>query len=109
MAEYIDRATLYAELDSKLDGRPMGDTVPWLTCMGVVRKFPAADVVEVVWCKDCIHRPSRIHGAEDEREGLNLEFPDYWCPMQCEDDWYNIMPRDDFFCGYGERKVGDNG
>lgn len=74
-----------------------------------IRNLPAADVVEVVRCKDCIHRPSRIHGAEDEREGLNLEFPDDWCPMQCEDGWYNRMPRDDFFCGYGERKVEDNG
>lgn len=46
MAEYINKETLYAELDSKLDGRPMEDTVPWLLCMSIVRKFPAADVVE---------------------------------------------------------------
>ena len=53
MAEYINKETLYAELDSKLDGRPMEDTVPWLLCMSIVRKSPAADVVEVVRCKEC--------------------------------------------------------
>lgn len=71
-------------------------------CIDGIRSLPAADVVEVVRCKDCIHRPSRIYGAGDECGGLNLEFPDDWCPMQCEDGWYNRMPRDDYFCAYGE-------
>lgn len=58
-----------------------------------------------VRCKDCVHRPSRIPGATDGREGMNLEFPDDWCPMQCEDPWYSQMPRDDFFCGWGSRML----
>lgn len=74
-----------------------------------IENIQAADVVDVVRCKDCVHRPSRIPGASDDHEGLNLEFPDDWCPMQCEDGWYNRMPGDDFFCGYGERKEKDNG
>lgn len=56
---YIDRKALYDCLSLKLDGRPLEDTAPWLTCMGIVRKFPAADVIErkkqfIFWqyCKD---------------------------------------------------------
>ena len=58
---------------------------------------------ELVMCKDCKHRPRRID-VGDEHEGYNLEFPDEICPCYCEDHWYNWMPRDDWFCGNGERK-----
>ena len=58
---------------------------------------------ELVRCKDCKHRPRRSN-VDDEHEGLNLEFPDEKCPCQCEDPWYNWMPRDDWHCGSGERK-----
>lgn len=73
-----------------------------------IRNLPAADVVEVVRCKDCIHRPSVIEGTTGGREWRRLEFPDFWCPMQCEDSWYDTMPSDDFFCKYGERKEKSN-
>lgn len=54
-------------------------------CLDGIRSLPAADVVEVVRCKDCIHRP------------------------QCENYLYDEMPNDDYFCKYGKRKVGDDG
>lgn len=58
-----------------------------------------ADVVEVVRCKDCKHRPTGTGANHD------LEFPDDWCPCQCAGDyWYSWMPPDDWFCAYGERK-----
>lgn len=62
---------------------------------------PAAAVVEVVRCKDCIHRPSGT--------GVNhhVEFPDKVCPCQClEDPWYSWMPPDDWYCADGKRKDG---
>jgi len=103
MTEYINRASL---INNLITFAPEHYTS---LLNDLILKEPAANVVEVVRCKDCIHRPSRIPGASDDHEGLNLEFPDDWCPMQCEDGWYNRMPRDDFFCGYGERKEKDNG
>ena len=57
---------------------------------------------ELIRCKDCKHRPKRTGG--DDQEGYNLEFPDRVCPCQCDDPWYNWMPRDGWYCGYGERK-----
>ena len=59
------------------------------------------DAVQVVRCKDCIHRPTGTNRDD-------LEFPDYKCPCQCDDFWYSWKPSDDWFCGNGERKVNGN-
>lgn len=57
--------------------------------------------VEVVRCKDCKNRPT----VEDEcRSGFDIDFPNYKCPCQCDDGYYNWMPKDDWFCADGERK-----
>ena len=66
--------------------------------IGIIRKQK-----ELIRCKNCKHRPRRSD-VDDEHEGFNLEFPDEKCPCQCEDPWYNWMPRDDWYCGNGERK-----
>lgn len=52
--------------------------------------MPAEDVVEVVRCKDCIHR---------DKAGL------------CQAEWQKLtIVKDNHFCGKGERKDGnDNG
>lgn len=63
---------------------------------------PTVDAVPVVRCKDCKHRPTG-----ETRD--DLEFPDDKCPCQCEDYWYSWKPLDNWFCGNGERKGGDNG
>ena len=54
-----------------------------------VSKFPAADVVPVVRCKDCKHTGT---------DGLGAIYCEKW------DRWE--MP-EDFFCYYGKRKDGD--
>lgn len=58
------------------------------------------DVVEVVRCKDCIHKPTGSGVNHD------ITFPeqDYRCPCRCEDYWYSWMPNDDWFCANGERR-----
>lgn len=59
------------------------------------------DVVPVVRCKDCKHRPIDTGG---HNYGQDLFFPDdYKCPCRCEDLWYSWMPGDDWFCANGER------
>lgn len=72
---------------------------------------PAADVVEVVRCRECRFAPS---GTDDSVEqGFGLEWPeDNWpyqtnpCPYRCEDDYYSQKPEPDFFCAAGKRKDG---
>lgn len=61
---------------------------------------PTVDAVEVVRCKDCIHKPTGSGVNHD------IEFPeqDYRCPCRCEDYWYSWMPDDDWFCANGERR-----
>lgn len=63
-----------------------------------VENAPAVDAEPVVRCKDCKHKPSGSGVNHD------IEFPDEICPCQCEDYWYSWMPKDDFFCAYGERR-----
>lgn len=65
-----------------------------------VKAIPAADVVEVVRCAECIHRPSGTGVNHD------VKFPDDVCPCQCPDTWYSWMPPDDWFCAEGKRKDG---
>ena len=66
----------------------------------VIDQQPTVDAVEVVRCKDCIHKPTG--------SGVNhhITFPeqDYRCPCRCEDYWYSWMPDDDWFCANGERR-----
>lgn len=70
-------------------------------------EVPAADVVEVVRCKDCIHAP--LPG--DCEGGSNIEWPkidgiykDCTCPHFCDDDWYSARPDPEGFCEKGERR-----
>ena len=63
-------------------------------------KKPFNDMVQVVRCKDCKHRPIK---PNDYENGFDLEFPDGKCPCQCDDGWYSWYPKDDWFCADGER------
>ena len=65
----------------------------------VCRMF--ADAENVIRRKDCKHRPT-IDG--EYLDGFDIIFPDWRCPCRCDDGWYNWMPKDDWFCGNGERK-----
>ena len=66
-----------------------------------VMALPTVDAVPVVRCKDCKHRPTGTNRDD-------LEFPDDKCPCECEDYWYSWKPLDNWFCGNGELKDGDN-
>lgn len=60
-----------------------------------------ADVVEVVRCKDCKHRPKKV---ENEGNGFDYEFSEeYACPGYCEDGYYAELFDDSFYCAWGER------
>ena len=99
--KYIDADKLADELSR----------VPWYEredekqAIRMVKEFPAADVVEVVRCKDCKHRPIATRADEGILWGFSVEFPDERCPLQCEDGWYNHYPKDDFYCANAERRT----
>ena len=101
MAKYIDANKMADELSR----------VPWYEredekqAIRMVKEFPAADVVEVVRCKDCKHRPIATRADEGILWGFSVEFPDERCPLQCEDGWYNHYPKDDFYCANAERRT----
>jgi len=58
-------------------------------------------VPEIVYCRDCIHRPHKEYSkvmAPKTKEG----YIDYTCPYVCIDSYYTQMPEDDFYCKAGE-------
>lgn len=65
-----------------------------------------AEMVPVVRCKDCKHRP-HLENENGSDYGFNV-IGDETCPCVNNDDgWYSWMPKDNFYCGFGERKGGD--
>lgn len=107
MAEYIEREAAIKEIyrfDDYLD-----DDMIWRLHYAL-REIPAADVVEVVRCKDCIHAP-----LPGDCGGSNMEWPkidgiyeDCTCPHFCDDGWYSARPDPEGFCEKGKRRA-DNG
>ena len=61
----------------------------------------------IVRCGECKHRP-HLNNADGAEYGFNVVNDngdsDGVCPCLCEDGWYSWMPKDNFFCGYGERR-----
>lgn len=84
MAEYIDREKLLKEVEMKGRWGFSGTAI-----YKAIKEAPAADVVEVVRCKDC------KCGEKDEGENVLS----YFCRYDgCAWNYGN------HFCGYGERR-----
>lgn len=57
------------------------------------------ELVEIVRCKDCIHRPDEYGYPIND---------DYCCPcVNAGDEYYSWCPEDNWFCADGEAK-GEN-
>lgn len=54
---------------------------------------------EIVRCKDCIHRP-----YYDDYGIVHRPLKDNTCFAFSEDPDYRFVPKDNFFCGDGERR-----
>lgn len=71
-----------------------------------------ANAVEVVLCKNCVHRPFVVPAKYNSRGQCEkysyIDAIDDICPYICDDAWYNNVPEDNFFCAYGERKGDTN-
>ena len=92
--EYIEREAAKARLriwitDCVLAG-DNDEADCYRDCIDLLDSIPAADVVKVVRCKDCLYSTERyghigcIHGVS----------------------YRNTWNKPDFFCSYGERKEG---
>ena len=92
----------YIELEAAIIGLAASSLTPHQIddAAEALQLVPAADVVEVVRCRECIHRPSGTGVNHD------VKFPDDACPCQCPDPWYSWVPPDDWYCASGERKYG---
>ena len=101
MSEYISRdAAMRAACEALCYPGPRCPDFYCIEVRNAFNKIPAADVREVVYCKDCRYLPTG-------HSGFDLEWPDeedYKCPFHCTDGWYSEMPKPDFFCANGERK-----
>lgn len=80
--DYISRDYLLAEYDRQRQGPPGG-------ARKIIAEAPAADVVEVVRCRDCKH-----NSTSSTRQFYQ------WCDEHHE---YHVP---DWFCADGERKDG---
>lgn len=90
MAEYIEREALLNALKEERKNGNFVFTSKWIK--EIMDNLPAADVVEVVRCKDCKNR---------------------YVPCRCalwyataNDTEYFVERGDDFFCSYAEKKEG---
>ena len=77
-------------------------TTPIANVLAVIDDAPSIDIV---FCKECKHRPIK-EDANEEDYGFNVIAPneDERCPCLVEDGWYSWIPKDNFYCGYGERE-----
>lgn len=100
MDELIRKQTILNMIDNLQFG-DCGTATERLTKLyDAVENQPSVDAVEVVRCEYCKYKPVGTGCNHD------LEFPvHYKCPCECDDNWYSWMPKDDFFCGNGERKT----
>ena len=64
-----------------------------------------APSINIVFCKECKHRPVK-EDADGVDWGFNIIASEgsNRCPCLVDDGWYSWMPKDNFFCGYGERE-----
>lgn len=85
MAEYTEREALKNAYLARHRGEPGG-------AYQLICEVPAADVREVVLCKDCKHCGTYENGRW------------LWCTISDS----NRYVSEDFFCGDGERKESDN-
>lgn len=85
--DFIRREDVLAEIDKRFFESPIEETTAWMLGRRIVREYPAADVAEIVRCKDC------KHGALTELYGEIL--------MDCGKG-YGYTPFD-WFCADGER------
>ena len=105
MAEYIERERLVKHYENCIDEvkNTNGIAEDFEICLKALKAQPAADVVEVVRCKDCKYFMKDIE-IEKTPYGFENEICTYGCErlFELSGEWIDVMVDD--FCSYGERK-----
>lgn len=110
MKEYIEREAVmqdFADYVKWCNNSDFAQTPTWNEAVQIVEDAPAADVVEVVQCKDCKWRPRNM-GMVKYVEHLRFPWDDTGrevCPYAAGDPWYNEEPNPNGYCHLGEREV----
>ena len=102
MSRYIDAQEAF----NLLADAPQAIVPKAIWKVGIRSILDQCNAIDIVRCKECKHRPVK-EDADGENYGFNLIEPtngDERCPCLVEDGWYSWMPKDNFYCGYGERK-----
>ena len=98
MSRHIDADVLIAWIKGS---QQMTSKMKAIICY--IKTMPTTDLVR---CKECKYRPIK-EDPSGEDYGFNLIEPtegDERCPCLVSDGWYSWMPKDDFYCGFGERE-----
>lgn len=100
---YILRGEAYSALQEHFTGGGFKDYDDGQKCMDRIKAIPAADVVEVVRCRDCKHRIVNEHYGE--KGYLKLKA---MCELDTGDpfEFAKDAGNEDWFCADGERKDG---
>jgi hypothetical protein len=101
MSRYVD-VDAFLEDNKEFADREIEHPRYQETVRELIDEAPSIDIVR---CKECKHRPIK-EDANEEDYGFNVIAPneDERCPCLVEDGWYSWIPKDDFYCGYGERE-----
>jgi hypothetical protein len=100
MAEYIDREAVLNELNKN----NITKTITFADGVRIfdrIKHLPAADVVEVVRCKDC------IYSRELDKYEKKLYLDNCVGCTQHSVSYHSLIIEDNDFCSYGERKEGE--
>lgn len=89
--EYIDRKRAIVDACNSLELYPS----EYKTLEDALNKIPAADVVYVIRCKDCIHYKNDTEYCKNHNKG--------YCDFDAE------IKTKNHYCGYAERKEEHNG
>ena len=93
--EYIEREAFRRRVKTHTNpyGNPTIDYESGVKVLQMIDTEPAADVVEVVRCKDCSYCEERHYEEDGEKPYIKLA---------CKWSNYSHLPND--FCSYGERR-----
>lgn len=89
------------------------------TLEGLLKEYDTADndIVPVIRCKDCKHRPHKTKDGYTRSPRVQVGVyswgePEYdddmTCPYVCEDTWYSCVPDDEQYCDRAEPKETNN-
>ena len=92
--EYIERDSIYRRVKERTNpyGKPTLNYESGVKVLNMIEREPAADVVEVVRCKDCLHGQKNNIGQLKGR---------YICEYHQD---YKPMFSPHHYCSHGERK-----